>query len=77
MGVMMSNTFTGRHRAVVKETGRGTPYIAFEVQDSPGIHNFDKAEVGMILDKSATAEDAQRIALAINQKMVGLFITNF
>ncbi len=73
----MANTFTGRHRAVVKETAKGTPFIVFEVTGEPDFPGLEKASIGMILDKSADYDDAVRIAGVINEKLVGLYLTNF
>ncbi|HAK44636.1 MAG TPA: hypothetical protein DCO79_01770 [Spirochaeta sp.] len=73
----MENTFTGRHKAVVKETGKGTPYISFELIGGPLTPDIDKASIGMILAKDTDFDSAHRIADLINEKLVGLYITNF
>lgn len=77
IGVYMGKTFTGSHKAVVKETGKGTPFISFELIGQDGLSDFEKASIGMILDKSSDYGDAQRIANIINEKLVGLYITYF
>ena len=75
--IKQMNTFTGKHRAVVKETKQGSLYIAFELMDSEESRRPDKAEIGMLLDKETNWIEANNIAETINEKMIGLFITNF
>jgi len=73
----MSNTFAGKHKAVVKETDNGIPYICFDLLGEKEISGLKKANIGMILDKSTSREEALNIAKVINEKLVGLYITGF
>ena len=69
-------TITGKHRALVKETEHGTPFISFELMDHSD-SSFKKADIGMILNKGLSYEEVEKLANTINEKMIGLFISNF
>ncbi len=58
----MAQTYTGEHKAIVKELGDGTPFICFELLQGSEIPDFENANVGIFLDDGTTYEQAQDIA---------------
>jgi hypothetical protein len=73
----MAKTYTGSHKAIVKEFGDGQPYILFELLQGEEIPMFRQANIGFTLERGTTYEEAQAIARQVNEKLVGLLFTKF
>ena len=73
----MPVTYTGQHKAIVKEAEGGIPFICFELLDGEEIPDFKNANIGIFLDNDTTYEQAQEIADSINSKLKGLYLTKF
>ncbi len=71
----MSKTYSGNHKAIVKESQNGVPYICFELLDGKEIPNFINSNVGILFNDNTTYEQAENIANIINSELKGLYIT--
>jgi hypothetical protein len=73
----MAETQTGFYKAIVKENGRGIPYITFELLSGEGIQILHETNIGFYLEDSTSYEEAENIAKVINAKIKNLFLTRF
>lgn len=73
----MPTTNYGKYKAVVKEFGDGTPFIQFELLSGSEIPAFRRANIGLSFEDGTSYEEVSLIAGAINDKLSGLFFTDF
>lgn len=72
----MAKSHYGIHKAVVKESGSGAPYILFELLSGEETPAFHQANVGLRFEDGTSYEDVCSIAHSINEKLSGLILTD-
>ena len=71
----MNKTSHGIHKAIVKESVSGAPYILFELLSGDEIPAFRRSNVGLSFKDGTSYEEVCSIAHTINEKLSGLILT--
>ncbi|MEZ8197065.1 hypothetical protein [Vibrio cortegadensis] len=73
----MANTYRSEQKVIVKEDGKGQPYLIFELLRGEEVPMLQSANIGLGLREGTTYEEAVTLARQINDKLSALFIAEF
>ena len=76
-GLIVANTYRSEQKVIVKEDGKGQPFLTFELLRGEEVPMLQSANLGLWLREGTTYEEAVTLARQINDKLSALFITEF